>query len=737
MTRPAIAFLRRIGPAIRGRGGPEDRLVLLGLFGGAVFAALAATLFFVQRSLDRSQRQLAELAMPAEAHIAQMEAALNAAFRRQSQIGATTTTAQLEQLRDRRSVEEMLREAGQSSTIAAASGENAALALSAHVERFLVADAAFFGTVGRKHALNTAYDKQIAETDLRIHALVDASRSLSGVLRLNYVLQLRGIAGSLERGALRQDLVRAATFGPGRGARESTIELVEAFMELGWQADDVDDKSLDQLTSATANILPQVRARIERIIASLQERLATDPKLLARVDSIAVRFHELLPQIVDETSEDSLISLRRRVLQEEARAATIREETEAAARQLDGDAARLHRDVVSLTGRSVRDARLARTRTRAFSLAVALAGLLGCWLAARKIERGIGELTARNRSLTELKESLTTLNASLDVRVAERTQALSETNGRLKHEIVERQKVELELRLAQKLESLGRLAAGVAHEINTPVQFVSDSVHFVRDAMGDLIPLLGKYRQLESAVAEGSAAPAQAAALAEERERADLAYMLEHLPRALDRSLEGLGRIAVIVQSMKEFAHPDQKEMTTVDLNRAIESTLTIAHGEYKLVADLEMKLGDIPRVYCHAGEINQALLNLIVNSAHAIEDVVRGTDQKGLIRVETAQQGNLVVISISDTGGGIPPAIRDRIFDPFFTTKEVGKGTGQGLAIARSVIQEKHGGSLTFESEQGKGTTFTIRLPIDGKRALGPTPGGMAPRTTALELIA
>jgi len=450
-----------------------------------------------------------------------------------------------------------------------------------------------------------------------------------------------------------------------------------------------------------------------------------------------VRFHELLPQIVDETSEDSLISLRRRVLQEEARAATIREETEAAARQLDGDAARLHRDVVSLTGRSVRDARLARTRTRAFSLAVALAGLLGCWLAARKIERGIGELTARNRSLTELKESLTTLNASLDVRVAERTQALSETNGRLKHEIVERQKVELELRLAQKLESLGRLAAGVAHEINTPVQFVSDSVHFVRDAMGDLIPLLGKYRQLESAVAEGSAAPAQAAALAEERERADLAYMLEHLPRALDRSLEGLGRIAVIVQSMKEFAHPDQKEMTTVDLNRAIESTLTIAHGEYKLVADLEMKLGDIPRVYCHAGEINQALLNLIVNSAHAIEDVVRGTDQKGLIRVETAQQGNLVVISISDTGGGIPPAIRDRIFDPFFTTKEVGKGTGQGLAIARSVIQEKHGGSLTFESEQGKGTTFTIRLPIDGKRALGPTPGGMAPRTTALELIA
>src|SRR5471030_2294605 len=162
-------------------------------------------------------------------------------------------------------------------------------------------------------------------------------------------------------------------------------------MELGWQADDFDDKSLDQLPSLTANMLPQVRARIDRIIDSLQERLAADPPLRARIDSIALRFHELLPLLADETSDDSLISLRRRVLEEAVRAETIREETEAAARQLAADAAQLHRDVAALTERSVREAGLTRTRTRAFSLAVALAGLLGCWLAARKIERGIDE----------------------------------------------------------------------------------------------------------------------------------------------------------------------------------------------------------------------------------------------------------------------------------------------------------------------------------------------------------
>jgi PAS domain S-box-containing protein len=272
-------------------------------------------------------------------------------------------------------------------------------------------------------------------------------------------------------------------------------------------------------------------------------------------------------------------------------------------------------------------------------------------------------------------------------------------------DITQQKKLELELRQAQKLESVGRLASGVAHEINTPVQFVSDSVHFVRDAMRDLALVLDKYR-------EGAPDAAETAA------DADLPYLLENVPKALDRSLEGLHRVTVIVRSMKEFAHPDQKEMTAVDLNQAINSTLVIARNEYKYVADVETDFGELPLVICHGGDVNQVILNLVVNAAHAIGDVVNGTDRRGRITVQTRCDGPSVSIRVGDTGGGIPDVIRGRIFDPFFTTKEVGKGTGQGLSIAHSVIVEKHGGDLTFETEVGRGTSFIIRLPVDGKKA-------------------
>jgi len=169
------------------------------------------------------------------------------------------------------------------------------------------------------------------------------------------------------------------------------------------------------------------------------------------------------------------------------------------------------------------------------------------------------------------------------------------------------------------------------------------------------------------------------------------------------------------VRSMKEFAHPDRKEMTQVDINQAIRSTLIIASNEYKYVAEVETGFSEIPPVNCYAGEINQVVLNLIVNAAHAIGDVVKGTPAKGKITVATRSHEDFVEIAIADTGKGIPVDVRSRIFDPFFTTKEVGKGTGQGLAIARSVVVDKHGGTLTFETEVGKGTTFFIRLPIAG----------------------
>ena len=286
-------------------------------------------------------------------------------------------------------------------------------------------------------------------------------------------------------------------------------------------------------------------------------------------------------------------------------------------------------------------------------------------------------------------------------------------------DVTDQRRLENELAQAQKLESVGRLAAGVAHEINTPVQFVSDSVSFVREAMDDLSQIVDRYRELRTATENSDGQGANVAAAAKAAEEAeddvDLDYILENAPVALDRARDGLGRVAAIVRSMKEFAHPDRKEMAQVDINQAISSTLVIASNEYKYVAEIETAFGELPLVNCYAGEINQVVLNLIVNAAHAIGDVVTGTNGKGRIKVSTRVLDDQVEIAIADTGKGIPVEVRARIFDPFFTTKEVGKGTGQGLAIARSVIVDKHGGTLHFETEVGQGTTFFIRLPING----------------------
>jgi PAS domain S-box-containing protein len=270
-------------------------------------------------------------------------------------------------------------------------------------------------------------------------------------------------------------------------------------------------------------------------------------------------------------------------------------------------------------------------------------------------------------------------------------------------DITERKLAEQRLAAGEKLESIGRLAAGVADEINTPIQFLNDSVYFIRDAMQDLM-------------AHNAKLTARLAALlpASPEVDANIEDLKEELPPALDRVVDGLARIAEIVRSMKEFSHNDQEEMSRVDLNRAIASTLVIARTEYKYVAEVQTDFAkDLPFVTCHCGQINQVVLNLTVNAAHAIEDVVKAKGGMGLIRVRTYVENGHAVISISDTGGGIPEAIRPRIFDPFFTTKQVGKGTGQGLSIAHNVIKG-HGGRLEFETEIGKGTTFYVRLPLD-----------------------
>jgi signal transduction histidine kinase/HAMP domain-containing protein len=287
-------------------------------------------------------------------------------------------------------------------------------------------------------------------------------------------------------------------------------------------------------------------------------------------------------------------------------------------------------------------------------------------------------------------------------------------------DITELRRLGREQAAMQKLESVGRLAAGVAHEINTPVQFVSDNVQFVRSSMTDLSTVIGAYRQLQQAVNSGGDSIAAASLAAEAEKTADLDYILENVPLAVESSIDGLGRIATIVRSMKEFAHPDQAQKTPADLNQAIRSTLVIAHNEYKYIADVETQYGDLPLVQCHLGEINQVVLNLLVNASHAMAEShaaagnADGNSERGKLTVITRRDGDAVEISIADTGAGIPEEIRDRIFDPFFTTKEVGKGTGQGLALAHSAIVVKHGGTLRFESECGKGTTFFIRLPVN-----------------------
>ena len=274
---------------------------------------------------------------------------------------------------------------------------------------------------------------------------------------------------------------------------------------------------------------------------------------------------------------------------------------------------------------------------------------------------------------------------------------------------VERQSMEVQLRHAQKLESIGHLAAGIAHEINTPTQYIGDNLRFIGEELGSLLQLLGQVKALAE-----NPPPDLPKALGDLFAKADLDYLREELPKATEQSLQGVGRVAAIVGAMKEFSHPGTEAKTPTDLNRAIESTVTVSRNEWKYVAELELDLDpDLPPVPCLPGEINQVVLNLVVNAAHAVGEVPREDGAKGHITVRTRREGNWAVVQVEDSGAGIPESIRSRVFDPFFTTKGVGKGTGQGLAIAHSVVVDKHGGQISFESAEGQGTLFSFRLPL------------------------
>ena len=277
-----------------------------------------------------------------------------------------------------------------------------------------------------------------------------------------------------------------------------------------------------------------------------------------------------------------------------------------------------------------------------------------------------------------------------------------------------RKHLESQLALAQKMESVGQLAAGIAHEINTPIQYVGDNAKFLKDAFSDIDELLELYQDLSQANEANDHSVELVKKIKAQTESADLDFVREEVPLAIDQAIAGADRVASIVRAMKEFSHPGLTERSAFDVNSAIESTISVSRNEWKYVAEIETELSpSLPHAMGFPGDLNQAFLNMIVNAAHAIEKRLESeSDHKGIIRVKTRCIDTWIEISISDNGTGIAKEDQQRIFDPFFTTKPVGKGTGQGLSITHSVIVEKHGGDIDVQSTPGEGTTFTFRIP-------------------------
>ena len=278
---------------------------------------------------------------------------------------------------------------------------------------------------------------------------------------------------------------------------------------------------------------------------------------------------------------------------------------------------------------------------------------------------------------------------------------------------------------SKKLEAIGSLAAGIAHEINTPTQYVKDNTTFLKESFADLAQFFEEFYALMKMLKQGAVTDDMVEKINAAVEDADIDYLLEEVPASLEQSLDGLDRIAIIVRALKEFSHPGSEAKQPADLRKIIENTVIVGRNEWKYVSEVKMDFApDLPMVPCKGNEIAQVILNLIINAAHAIGSFKSdGPQEKGTITISTLLDGDWAEIRVRDTGGGIPKEIREKVFDPFFTTKGVGKGTGQGLSMAYSTIAGNHKGTISFDTEMGKGTTFIIRLPIDDD----PKPNGTA----------
>lgn len=279
----------------------------------------------------------------------------------------------------------------------------------------------------------------------------------------------------------------------------------------------------------------------------------------------------------------------------------------------------------------------------------------------------------------------------------------------------ERKRLESQLLQSQKLEAVGQLSAGVAHEINTPVQYIGSNVEFIQESWEDLTQLFESYGSLKSTFAESQKDHPLLTSIEELEEEVDLEYILEEIPNCLKQTSDGIATITTIVGSLKAFSHPGSTEAEAHSLEDIVKSTLEVTRNEWKYVSQSEVAIApEVGSIHCFRSELSQVIANLVINAAHAIEDKIKASDsdELGKIRIEATPSGGNVELKIIDNGPGIPQEIQQQVFDPFFTTKAVGKGTGQGLAIAHSIITQKHRGSIEVESEPGR-TCFTLHLPM------------------------
>ena len=257
------------------------------------------------------------------------------------------------------------------------------------------------------------------------------------------------------------------------------------------------------------------------------------------------------------------------------------------------------------------------------------------------------------------------------------------------------------------------MAGGVAHEINTPIQYIGDNINYLRNGMDDVLSILRVYQEFAKHVLVDGDAASVLERIRKLESEADLDFLIDEIPESISQASEGLARVSTIVQAVKQFAHPGSQERQEFDANQAIESTIEVARGQWKYITELKTHFGDnLPKLDGHLGEFNQIILNLIVNAAQAIEESGRGNE--GLIQIRTRSVDHNLVVDVNDNGCGIPKSIQDRVFEPFFTTKDVGKGTGQGLALCYRIVTQSFNGTIELTSEEGQGTTFSLGFPIE-----------------------